>query len=301
MKDLSLAAGIGSDVNFLNGNLVDGNTEIGEHVNQDIVQFFQKLMNLSNLTPNGNFDNEINGYQLIDALRRTLQKKYYFPTNVFNSTPIALDATKIITVDDGDGSTVEITGDVTNYTLSTVFVDPTFAKGARVFLYISGSQDITIENTSSPSAAKIRTPFDANVIVKAGSVIELYSHVSNGWSIISSTIPLIKASGEIFTKVVDIGDWNMASTASLQVAHGLTYANIRHVDVLIRNDADDQRNSLNIYDNTGGVGVNGGAIYVDSTNIRLYRASSVNGGMYDNTSYDSTSYNRGWIFITYTN
>lgn len=68
MKDLSLAPGIGTDAQFLNGNIVDGTTIINEFVHQDIIQFFQKMMSLAAKTPNGKFDNETNGYQLIDAL-----------------------------------------------------------------------------------------------------------------------------------------------------------------------------------------------------------------------------------------
>jgi hypothetical protein len=43
MRDLSAQTGIGTDVNFLNGNLVDDQTLVGEGINQDLVQFFQKL------------------------------------------------------------------------------------------------------------------------------------------------------------------------------------------------------------------------------------------------------------------
>lgn len=74
MKDLSLQQGIdNSDADFLNGKIKDHETLVGEGVNQDPIQFFQKLMNLAGLTPNGNEDNEANGYQLIEALKKTLQ------------------------------------------------------------------------------------------------------------------------------------------------------------------------------------------------------------------------------------
>jgi hypothetical protein len=69
-KNLSQATRIGTNPDFLNGDIVDGagGTLVNTHVNQDLVQFFQKLMALAGLSPNGNFDNEVNGYQLIDAL-----------------------------------------------------------------------------------------------------------------------------------------------------------------------------------------------------------------------------------------
>ena len=68
MKNLNTAQGIGTDPNFLNGDLVDGSTLLNTTVLQDIVQFFQKLKAKAGLTENGLFDNEVNGYQTIEAL-----------------------------------------------------------------------------------------------------------------------------------------------------------------------------------------------------------------------------------------
>lgn len=68
MKDLSTATRIGTDANFLNGDLVDTETLLDTIVLQDLIQFFQKLADDASIVPNNNFDNETNGYQLIDAL-----------------------------------------------------------------------------------------------------------------------------------------------------------------------------------------------------------------------------------------
>ena len=40
----------------------------------------------------------------------------------------------------------------------------------------------------------------------------------------------------------------------------------------------------------------GGVGQTDATNVVLHRLT---GGTYDNTFYDSTSYNRGWVVIEY--
>lgn len=61
---LSLKATTG----YLKGKVEDTETIVNEQLNNDIVQFFVKLMNLASLSPNGNYDNETNGYQFIDAL-----------------------------------------------------------------------------------------------------------------------------------------------------------------------------------------------------------------------------------------
>jgi hypothetical protein len=59
---------------------------------------------------------------------------------------------------------------------------------------------------------------------------------------------------------------------------------------MIRNDADTTYYLLN--DTTNG----GSILSVDATNVNLERTAA---GIFDNTSFDATTYNRGWITITY--
>jgi hypothetical protein len=73
MRDLSNAEGIGSDVNYLNGDLVDDQTEINEFINQDLVQFFQKLADLASIAFNDLPDNETNDYQTVEALESVVR------------------------------------------------------------------------------------------------------------------------------------------------------------------------------------------------------------------------------------
>jgi hypothetical protein len=101
--------------------------------------------------------------------------------------------------------------------------------------------------------------------------------------------------GGVQVKIVDIGDWDMDANASTSVAHGLTASTIRSVTALIRNDGDTLTYDFN-YDNTSGSSLSG--ITVGTTAINLNRAT---GGQFDSTAFDSTSYNRGWVSILYTN
>ena len=89
------------------------------------------------------------------------------------------------------------------------------------------------------------------------------------------------------TKIIEIGDWNMDVTQSVSVAHGVSLANIRAISVMIRDDA-----------NTLYYGEGAGLDYAraNSALIDLWRTGS---GGFDNTSFDSTSFNRGWIIIDY--
>ena len=94
------------------------------------------------------------------------------------------------------------------------------------------------------------------------------------------------------TKSIDIGDWDMDATASVNVAHGLTLTKIRSVSVLIRNDDDDA------YLDIIGTGndIDAYMSSIDSTNVVLDRVGT---GSFDGVNYDSTSYNRGWIVLQY--
>ena len=76
-RDLSAQPGIGNDGNFLNGNLVDNQTVVGEGVNQDMVQIWQKLLDLAGITPHALADNESTGYQLLQALIFLINSEAY--------------------------------------------------------------------------------------------------------------------------------------------------------------------------------------------------------------------------------
>lgn len=94
-------------------------------------------------------------------------------------------------------------------------------------------------------------------------------------------------------KVIDIGDWNMDTTANLDVAHGLPVGVIRSFEIVIRDDAGLLYKLVDDYTMGGSPD---GRVHLDATNVRMQRRA---GGIFDTTSFDSTSYNRGWITIRY--
>lgn len=102
-----------------------------------------------------------------------------------------------------------------------------------------------------------------------------------------------EANGEnMRMKVIDIGDWNMDTVASVNVAHGLTLANIRTIQFIIRNDANDTYYPLEYY----GDAACSGYWKVDATNVIL---SKYAGEFFDGEAFDATSFNRGWVTIWY--
>lgn len=100
------------------------------------------------------------------------------------------------------------------------------------------------------------------------------------------------------TTIVNIGDWNMQGGGFVSVAHGVAdYTKIRSVSVMIINDSATELRPLVTVNYLTGAS-NGGSINaINSTTINL---SAIVGGIYDDAAYNATSFNRGYLTITYT-
>jgi hypothetical protein len=113
---------------------------------------------------------------------------------------------------------------------------------------------------------------------------------------------LSAVNGGKLTLELTIGDWNMhaggGGTASAVVNHGLSssqWKTIRVKNVTIRNDADTLYYDLEFADDT--FGISGGVGAKTSSSITLNRITS---GLFDQATFSTTSYNRGWIVLEYT-
>jgi len=99
----------------------------------------------------------------------------------------------------------------------------------------------------------------------------------------------------LYTKVLDIGDWNMDTTPSLNVPHSIAdFTKVRNITVLIRNDADTAYSDFHSWEATQTTAT---TLAINATNVVMFRGTS---GLFDSADYNSTSYNRGWITIQYT-
>lgn len=100
----------------------------------------------------------------------------------------------------------------------------------------------------------------------------------------------------IKTKIIDIGDWNMDSSTNVTLAHGLSdFTKVRNVSCQVRNDGNTTYYNLMSSINNG-LGTQVNEIAINSSNVILQRESN---GIFDNSLFDSTSYNRGWVTIQY--
>ena len=101
------------------------------------------------------------------------------------------------------------------------------------------------------------------------------------------------------TKRLEIGDWDMTATTQVTVAHGLStteWKTMLESNVLIRNDSDTVYSPLkSLFGPSSGL-MNGGVSVIDSTNITLGRYTT---GGFDDGTFTSTPYNRGWVTFDY--
>jgi len=101
-------------------------------------------------------------------------------------------------------------------------------------------------------------------------------------------------SGVLHWKIIEIGDWDMDTLWQKSVAHGFAdIGKIVSVSIVIRDDS-----STSVFP-LGYINPNYGLqsfYWIDENNVVMNR---VTGGVFDSSSYNATSFNRGYITIGY--
>jgi hypothetical protein len=99
--------------------------------------------------------------------------------------------------------------------------------------------------------------------------------------------------------IFNIGDWNMDTTSELTVATGISEDKILAAKAMIRPDSPVTGVNYPL-DSTGVAGgtvtMQGGVEYWNSSGVVLNRLT---GGFFDGTTFDATSYNRGYVIVWY--
>ncbi len=95
---------------------------------------------------------------------------------------------------------------------------------------------------------------------------------------------------------IRIGDWDMDATSDIAILTGIPSDEIRILNCIIFNDPASSTHPLSAVDSAGVV--QGGFVNLatSTTNVALKRTT---GGTFDSVSFDSTSYNRGFITLNY--
>jgi len=136
--------------------------------------------------------------------------------------------------------------------------------------------------------------------ISAGVWFKATATTPTTWTNSTAVVSYTSKSLKYGVKTIEIGDWNMDADAGKVVPHGLSateWKTIRNINVVIRDDAESAHVPLNgLNDDSDGL-MMGGITYYDSVEIELKRYTT---GRFDSASFDSTSYNRGWITFTYT-
>ena len=213
----------------------------------------------------------------------TLKNRYSAGQTVI---PANLDVTEDASID-GD---LTLTGDNTGKGNLNVAGDADITGALNVDGGITG--DVTGDVTGNADTV-------TNGVYTTGD--QTVNGVKTFGSTIVGSIDSIKETGSgagtVRKKIIEIGDWNMDSTQQKYVAHGLTRTKIRSINIIIRGDSDGDYYPLNYTDITSGLTQGKWFLPVGSeTFIEMQRLAS---GLFDSTSFDATSYNRGWVVIDY--
>ena len=199
-------------------------------------------------------------------------------------------------------ASTDITPGATSWTAITT--------GATAYITLTpsgsaGTQILTADwSSTAPTWSTSKQGWYASTASSVRYVGAAYKDGASTWSRIA-TLPVVSQRTISFDgttrqacKVVNIGDWDMDANdipASSTVAHGLPFTSIITLQVWIRDDSNTYWRELSQANLSVGT-AQPGHYYVQSDAVVLRRLGT---GIFDNTSYDSTSFNRGYVVIWY--
>jgi hypothetical protein len=253
------------------GTLIDNDgsnngTPVNRLVYDDLHQFFERIMGLVGLPPNGSPDNLTNGFQLVEALELYVRDTLIASETQRGSVERATQAE----VDAGTDPVRYITP----LTLNTKTATETRRGVAEIATQAEVNAGTDDERIVTATKLRVALP-----------------------TLLAPIIPIMHVDGAVLvnTKIIEIGDWDMDANATVTVAHGVTDSKIRSVSAMIRDDSNAFFNLINYVD-ASTIAAQGGVAGYNSGNIVLARLT---GGAFDSASFNATAFNRGWITIVY--
>lgn len=234
-------------------------------------------------------------------------------------TDIEVDANKLIKLkDDGnlfictlnnsiveymedkpEGTTIRLvlkTGSQSSTTFVTEF--PSAPVGYLRFI-LNGDDDLVFANRTILEFTRVSYPFDSWQLVSAGiDSFDIKVLAVDLADVVAGELPAgVKTDGTLLkTKVIEIGDWDMDADDSVTVIHGISSAAIKARQITILILTDTSAFSVPLSNLISGGNVVQGVFTLNNSAVLLRRET---GGDFDNINFDSTSFNRGWITITY--
>jgi len=103
----------------------------------------------------------------------------------------------------------------------------------------------------------------------------------------------------VLTKVIAIGDWDMSAatgTSFVTITSGLAQEKVLNVSVMIIQDGSTNIRPLDVGKTATDTERQGFVEVITDDSINLLRLT---GGTFDGALYNATSFNRGWVTITY--
>lgn len=182
-----------------------------------------------------------------------------------------------------DGNYFDITSTTTITSINTL------GAGTVVKLHFDGILTLTHDATD------LVLPGAANITTAAGDEAEFVEYATGDWRCVNYQRAVNNAAlnGGLNTKIIEIGDWDMDTVVSVNVANSLTAANIRSCNVSILSD---DSSTKTMFPSSSDTATSVEKVEIESGKVVLYRATS---GNFDNTNYNATSFNRGWVTIQY--
>jgi hypothetical protein len=172
--------------------------------------------------------------------------------------------------------------------------------GALLKVFGTGEFTDTLTlSKASGTGLSVTSDIDFNAIASGATKAEINTTCDGNTATAAEIVKSSDGIGVTIPRqlVVEIGDWDMDATAVVYISTGIADHKIIAVSGIVRSDTDSSRWPLSIQTNAAGYGAR---IYtVDNSGAGVVSIAREAGGAFDDTSFDATSYNRGWLVVSY--
>ncbi len=214
----------------------------------------------------------------------------------------------------GTGSVFEAAGAIYNNTSETAISLATGTASANVAVYImaipaAGGTTCTFEIDSiAPTWVDAKQGFYASAAsttravggMYIGTAATYYTKFIYTQDMLTGYLLPWGETRPILKKIIQIGEWDMQSDATIDVPHGMAtrFLNVRSINVMIQDDTSNSMTDFNTVSATSGESILQ-QVFINQINVRLRRDT---GGFFDAVAYNATAStiaNRGNIYVEF--